>query len=146
MPRSGCITIPRRLSYELEDALQPPTPLNGSSSQPPSGDCPREYDSWPGDSFFLLPDSVLAMDANAFRADLRAIDPVLSASLPEWPLEPPKKIQPVTVVKTDHPPPSSHCKIRATSSRDHQRSFTLLDNHEGLTVRSVGRGTVLIGK
>lgn len=142
MSRSASVSVPRRELYvvperraslELEDA-------------PRLLDQPREYESWPCDSFFLLPDAVLAMDAGAFRADLMSLDPALSASLPDWDLpgltgraaspsqDPPHR----TRAPGGHGGPLSHKADR--------RSLTLLDHHEGLTVHSAGQGTVLIGK
>ncbi|XP_068214354.1 uncharacterized protein [Palaemon carinicauda] len=141
MSRSASVSVPRRELYvvperraslELEDA---PRHLH---------DQQREYDSWPCDSFFLLPDAVLAMDAGAFRADLMSLDPALSASLPDWDL-------PGLTGRANGPPsfdlphrgrpPVPHSPHRAD-----RRSLTLLDHHEGLTVHSAGQGTVLIGK
>ncbi|XP_042240139.1 uncharacterized protein LOC121878169 [Homarus americanus] len=142
MSRSASVSVPRRELYvvperraslELEDV---PRHLHHDQQ--------REYDSWPCDSFFLLPDAVLAMDAGAFRADLMSLDPALSASLPDWDL-------PGLTGRTASPAQDFPHKTRAQSAhlshhRADRRSLTLLDHHEGLTVHSAGQGTVLIGK
>ncbi|CAL4104357.1 unnamed protein product, partial [Meganyctiphanes norvegica] len=156
MSRSTSVSVPRRELYvvperrgslELEDIVVPPV-----------RDQPREYDSWPCDSFFLLPDSVLSCDATAFRQDLMSLDPVLSASLPDWDIP--------SMTSRDSPINSGrHTRIQSpgghdqssyrtrsfstsrvpVSQRSEHRSITLLDHHEGLTVHSAGKGTVMIG-
>ncbi|KAF2367420.1 hypothetical protein FHG87_001832, partial [Trinorchestia longiramus] len=149
MPRSASVSAVPRRSYTNSSspsdsrAKRAASPASSSSSTvrgislevldplnyPPS---PREYDSWPCDSFFLLPDSVLGMDAGAFRADLTSIDPALSASLPDWS----NKLNSKT-------PVSLRSSYRRTN---HERSgVSLRHSHQGLTVTSAGRGTILIG-
>ena len=152
MSRSASVSVPRRELYvvperrtslELEDA--------------PRSVGPREYDSWPCDSFFLLPDSVLGMDAGTFRADLMSLDPALSASLPEWHLPHNNNNnnnntgshQNTSYQRTVSPSPDSPVRMRppraASANRPDRRSLSLLDNHEGLTLQCAGKGTVLIG-
>ncbi|XP_018024370.1 MAP7 domain-containing protein 1 isoform X7 [Hyalella azteca] len=146
MPRSASVSaVPRRLYTHAASASPGKRPTSPQSSgaaarrnslelldplnYPPS---PREYDSWPCDSFFLLPDSVLGMDAGAFRADLTSIDPALCASLPDWS----NKFDTNTPVNLR----SSHRRT------NHERSgVSLRHSHQGLTVTTAGRGTILIG-
>ena len=146
MSRSASVSVPRRELYvvperrtslELEDAPH-------LSVGPGPGGGPREYDSWPCDSFFLLPDTVLGMDANTFRADLMALDPALSASLPEWHLP----HGAINSPRVSSPAPDSPLRTRPprATNRPDRRSLSLLDNHEGLTLQCAGQGTVLIGK
>nr|XP_045597145.1 inner centromere protein B-like isoform X8 [Procambarus clarkii] len=141
MSRSASVSVPRRELYvvperraslELEDA---PRHLHL--------DQPREFESWPCDSFFLLPDAVLAMDAGAFRADLMSLDPALSASLPDWDL-------PGLTGRSASPSQelAHHTHSQGSHLAHHRpdrRSLTLLDHHLGLTVHTAGHGTVLIG-
>ena len=89
----------------------------------------RNHAIYPSDTLFLFPDSVLSMDAGEFRADLKIIDPDLSASLPDWP-------QRIGV------PDLRHILRKNKVSRE----YSLLRNHTGLQVKSSGNGTVLIGK
>ncbi|XP_063883534.1 uncharacterized protein LOC135112714 isoform X1 [Scylla paramamosain] len=136
MSRSASVSVPRRELYVV--------PERRASLE--LEDMPREYESWPCDSFFLLPDAVLAMDAGAFRADLMSLDPALSASLPDWDLP---GLTGRAASPSQDPPhrtrgPGGHGG--AHTQRADRRSLTLLDHHEGLTVHSAGQGTVLIGK
>ena len=123
----------------------------------------KSIDYWPdNDTFFLLPDSVLNMDAADFRADLSLLDPVLSASLPEW-----DTVSSSEKLQSDSSRSSVRSKSKLNSSRmgnrtEHRKraksggrvlgktlsessGVTLLHSHRGLTVSSAGRGTIVIG-
>ena len=151
MSRSVSVSaVPRRVmsplvknprNSSLEDTS---TPTESSPPPPLLPTTPREYDSCPCDSFFLLPDSVLSMDADTFRADLTALDPVLSASLPDW-----GRLSDISGRSKSPSYSSSPVSFsrRKNSARSPLRNpSALLHNHQGLTLTTAGRGTVLIGK
>ena len=155
MPRSASVSaVPRRVYNNKQRASTTATTTSSSSASNSSSSSvdrrnasleqladplkypasPREYDSWPCDSFFLLPDSVLNMDSGAFRADLTALDPALSASLPEWGRN-----------SRPHSPPSFRSSAFGRHTNHERSGVSLLHSHQGLTVTSAGEGTILIG-
>ncbi|KAK4315328.1 hypothetical protein Pmani_013454 [Petrolisthes manimaculis] len=140
MSRSASVSVPRRELYVVPER-------RGSLEleETPRLHDQRDFDSWPCDSFFLLPDAVLSMDAGAFRADLMSLDPALSASLPDWDL--PGLTGRASPSSNSHHRDLTTSKPRSqTTSKPDRRSLCLLDHHEGLTVHSAGQGTVLIGQ
>ncbi|XP_069984024.1 titin homolog isoform X4 [Penaeus vannamei] len=139
MSRSASVSVPRRELYVVPERR---TSLELEDAPRLMHDQQREYDSWPCDSFFLLPDAVLTMDAGTFRADLMSLDPALSASLPDWDLPGLTGRSASPARESSHKPRSPHAHV---ASRADRRSLTLLDHHEGLTVHTAGQGTVLIG-
>lgn len=140
MSRSASVSVPRRELYVVPERR---TSLELEDAPRLMHDQQREYDSWPCDSFFLLPDAVLTMDAGTFRADLMSLDPALSASLPDWDLPGLTGRSASPARESSHKPRSPHAHV---ASRADRRSLTLLDHHEGLTVHTAGQGTVLIGR
>ncbi|XP_047481148.1 neurofilament heavy polypeptide-like isoform X4 [Penaeus chinensis] len=139
MSRSASVSVPRRELYVVPERR---TSLELEDAPRLMHDQQREYDSWPCDSFFLLPDAVLTMDAGTFRADLMSLDPALSASLPDWDLPGLTGRSASPARESSHKPRSPHAHVAPRADR---RSLTLLDHHEGLTVHTAGQGTVLIG-
>lgn len=140
MSRSASVSVPRRELYVVPERR---TSLELEDAPRLMHDQQREYDSWPCDSFFLLPDAVLTMDAGTFRADLMSLDPALSASLPDWDLPGLTGRSASPARESSHKPRSPHAHVAPRADR---RSLTLLDHHEGLTVHTAGQGTVLIGR